>query len=39
MAEVGTDLERFPDAEHLSSWAGVCPGESGKCREAAEWEV
>lgn len=26
MAEVGTDLERFPDAEHLSSWAGVCPG-------------
>jgi transposase len=27
MAEVGTDLSRFPDAEHLSSWAGVCPGE------------
>ena len=26
MAEVGTDLTRFPDAEHLSSWAGVCPG-------------
>jgi transposase len=26
MAEVGTDLERFPDAEHISSWAGVCPG-------------
>jgi transposase len=26
MAEVGTDLQRFPDAEHLSSWAGVCPG-------------
>jgi transposase len=26
MAEVGTDLARFPDAEHLSSWAGVCPG-------------
>ena len=26
MAEVGTDLSRFPDAEHLSSWAGVCPG-------------
>jgi len=34
MAEVGTDLHRFPDAEHLSSWAGVCPGESGKCRQA-----
>lgn len=27
MAEVGTDLQRFPDAEHLSSWAGVCPGQ------------
>jgi transposase len=26
LAEVGTDLERFPDAEQLSSWAGVCPG-------------
>jgi transposase len=26
MAEVGTDLSRFPDAEHISSWAGVCPG-------------
>jgi transposase len=25
MAEVGADLQRFPDAEHLSSWAGVCP--------------
>jgi hypothetical protein len=28
MAEIGTDLERFPDAEHLSSWAGVCPGQN-----------
>jgi transposase len=27
MAEIGTDLKRFPDAEHLSSWAGVCPGQ------------
>jgi transposase len=26
MAEIGTDMKRFPDAEHLSSWAGVCPG-------------
>jgi len=28
MAEIGTDLERFPDAEPLSSWAGVCPGQN-----------
>ena len=27
MAEIGTELERFPDAEHLSSWAGVCQGQ------------
>jgi transposase len=27
MAEIGTDLQRFPDASHLSSWAGVCPGQ------------
>jgi transposase len=27
MAEIGTDLKRFPDAEHLSSWAGICPGQ------------
>ncbi len=26
MAEIGTEMKRFPDAEHLSSWAGVCPG-------------
>ncbi|HEV2126982.1 MAG TPA: IS110 family transposase, partial [Chloroflexota bacterium] len=26
LAEIGTDLSRFPTASHLASWAGMCPG-------------
>lgn len=26
LAEIGVDMERFPTAGHLTSWAGVCPG-------------
>ena len=26
LAEIGTDVERFPTPKHLASWAGLCPG-------------
>ena len=26
IAEIGTDMSRFPTADHLASWAGVAPG-------------
>jgi transposase len=45
IAEIGTDMSRFPTAGHLASWAGMAPGNnesagkrlSGKTRKGSKW--
>lgn len=37
ISEIGCDMDRFPTAQHLASWAGICPGQNesaGKRRSA-----
>jgi transposase len=37
LACIGTDMSRFPTSSHISSWAGICPGNNesaGKRRKA-----
>jgi len=28
IAEIGTDMGQFPNAGHLASWVGICPGQN-----------
>jgi transposase len=45
LGEIGPDVEAFPTAGHLSSWAGLCPGNdqsagkrrSGRTTKGSQW--
>jgi transposase len=45
ISDIGLTMDQFPDARHLASWAGLCPGNwesagkrtSGRIRKGSAW--
>lgn len=40
VTEIDVDMSVFPDAAHLASWAGVCPGQketAGRSKSSHTW--
>ena len=39
IAVIGTDMERFPSDRHISSWAGLCPGDNVSAKKRKSGKI